>query len=209
MQTQQQKNANVFDRPRDHQTKRDAVLRAAANMFNKRGYAATSLDEIAAQFNITKTSLYYYVGSKPILLQRCYEDTLDYCEYAMDTATKQDSSGLDKIVTYLRMIIAEAQENCIVAVVNEFDCLPEDARPTIHRRAKKLDEGLLALIEEGIADGSVAPIPTKIAELLLMGAINWIWRWYEQGGKNTPEEIADCFMSLFINGLKGDANARP
>jgi AcrR family transcriptional regulator len=47
---------NVFDRPRDHQIKRDAVLGVAAEMFNKRGYAATSLDEIAGRFNISKTS---------------------------------------------------------------------------------------------------------------------------------------------------------
>lgn len=196
-------NTNVFDRPRDHQVKREAVLRVAADMFNKRGYAATSLDEIAAQFNITKTSLYYYVGGKPVLLQRCYEETLDYCDYAMDMVKKQDSKGLEKIVTYLRNIILEAPRRGPLAVVNEFHCLPEEAREEIHRRARNLDENLLSLIEEGIADGSISPIPTKIAELLLMGALNWIWRWYEQDGPATPEEIADCFVSLFIDGLRG------
>ena len=178
MTTQHPGLVNVFDRPRDHQIKRDAVLRAAANMFNKRGYAATSLDEIAAQFNITKTSLYYYVGSKPVLLQKCYEVTLDYCDHAMEQVRGQENSGLEKIVNYLRMIILEAPNRGPLAVVNEFHCLPDEARDEIHRRARKLDENLLALIEEGIADGSVAPVPTKIAELLLMGALNWIWRWY-------------------------------
>lgn len=208
MQSPRHNIANVFDRPRDHQIKRDAVLRAAANMFNKRGYASTSLDEIAAQFNITKTSLYYYVGSKPILLQRCYEETLDFCHHAMDIAEGQDSKGLDKVVTYLRMIISEAMDHCPVAIVNEFDCLPKEARSEIHRRARKLDERLLGLIEEGIADGSIAPIAAKMAELLLMGAINWIWRWYEPGGRNTREEIADCFVALFIDGLKAGARAQ-
>jgi len=204
MSSQRQANVNVFDRPRDHQIKRDAVLRVAADMFNKRGYAATSLDEIAARFNITKTSLYYYVGSKPVLLQKCYEVTLDYCDDAMDKVARQDRSGLEKIVAYLRQIISQAPTHGPLAVVNEFHCLPEEAREEIHRRARKLDENLLALIEEGIADGSISPVPTKLTELLVMGALNWIWRWYEPGGENTSEEIADCFISLFIDGLKAN-----
>ncbi len=193
---------NVFDRPRDHQVKRDAVLRVAADMFNKRGYAATSLDEIAGHFNISKTALYYYVGTKPVVLQMCYEQTLDYCEMVMADVIASDDTGLGKIERYIRGIIVDVLDHCPCAIVHEFASLPADSMDRIHTRARNLDTNLLKLIEEGVADGSIAGVPPNLTELLLMGAINWIQRWYEPDGNNTLEEVAECFIALFSNGLK-------
>lgn len=192
---------NVFDRPRDHQIKRDAVLRVAAEMFNKRGYAATSLDEIAGHFNISKTALYYYVGTKPVVLQECYEQTLELCEAVMSEAAASDNTGLGKIERYVRGVIVDVLDRPC-AIVHEFASLPPDSMEQIHARARKLDAGLLKLIEEGIEDGSIVGVPPNLAELLLMGAINWIQRWYVHDGENSREEVADCFVALFLNGLK-------
>ncbi|MBL4599333.1 MAG: TetR family transcriptional regulator [Rhizobiaceae bacterium] len=193
---------NVFDRRRDHDAKREAVLRIAAEMFNKRGYAATSLDEIAQHFSISKTALYYYVESKPVLLQMCYELTLNLCEQVMVDVLASNSTGVEKIEAYFRGVIAGVLKTGPVAIVHEFATLPKDAFDHIHSRARMLDSKLAAIIETGIADGSIAEVPPKLTELILMGANNWIQRWYNPEGDKTLEEVADCFIFLFVNGLK-------
>jgi AcrR family transcriptional regulator len=48
-------------RRHDRHVKREAVIRAAARAFNKRGYHNTSIDEIAAALNVTKPTIYYFV----------------------------------------------------------------------------------------------------------------------------------------------------
>ena len=192
----------VFDRRRDRGIKREAVLRIAAGMFNKRGYAATSLDEIAQHFGISKTALYYYVESKPVLLQMCYELTLNFCEQVMIEVLDSDTSGIEKVETYFRGVIGGVLKNGPVAIVHEFATLPEAAFENIHTRARALDTNLANIIEIGIADGSIAEVPPKLAELILMGANNWIQRWYYPDGEKSLEEVADCFIFLFLNGLK-------
>lgn len=193
---------NVFDRRRDHDIKREAVLRIAAEMFNKRGYAATSLVEIAQHFGISKTALYYYVESKPVLLQMCYEQTLNLCEQVMAEVLVENTTGIEKVETYFRGIIGGVLKTGPVAIVHEFATLPDDAFDLIHTRARTLDTSLASIIEAGIADGSIADVPPKLTELILMGANNWIQRWYSPGGDKSLEEVADCFIFLFVNGLK-------
>ncbi len=197
---------NLFDRRRDHEIKREAVLRIAAEMFNKRGYAATSLDEIAQHFGISKTALYYYVESKPVLLNMCYELTLKLCEEVMVEVLESNASGIEKVETYFRGVIAGVLKTGPVAIVHEFATLPKDSFSNIHSRARMLDSNLTDIIEAGTADGSIAEVPPKLTELILMGANNWIQRWYNPDGDKTLEEIADCFIFLFINGLRSRAN---
>jgi len=60
------------ERLRDRELKRDAVIRAAAREFNRKGYHNTSLDDIAAALEVTKPTVYYYVTSKEQLLFECF-----------------------------------------------------------------------------------------------------------------------------------------
>lgn len=198
---------DVFDRRRRRAVKRDALLIVASDLFNKKGYAATSLDEVAQRLNITKTALYYYVRSKPVLLCECYERTLDLCEALMDQCESLDGSGLERIQTYFRDLISGLTETGPAAVVHEFDVLPEAARAMIHARARDLDHRLEAFLRQGVSDGSMRPLPPKTSELLLMGASNWIQRWYRDGGTSDLSEIADLFVSLFTDGLAPRAAA--
>jgi len=197
---------NVFDRRRRRAAKHDAMLMVASDLFNKKGYAATSLDEVASRLNITKTALYYYVRNKPTLLSECYERTLDVCEATMGRCEGMDADGLTRIRTYFRSMISGLAEFGPIAVVHEFDILPENTRKQIHTRARGLDRRLEAFIRLGIDDGSVRPMPSKAVEMLLMGANNWIQRWYREDGRLNLDEIADLFLNLFTEGLAAGPN---
>src|ERR1700740_3491672 len=65
------------ERQRDREVKREAVIRAAAREFNRKGYHNTSLDDIAARLEVTKPTVYYYVTSKAQLLFECVRAGLE------------------------------------------------------------------------------------------------------------------------------------
>ena len=69
--------ASVPDRQQQREAKRHAVLQAAAQLFNERGFHATSLDDIAARLNVSKPTLYYYVKNKQELLFLCHSLAFD------------------------------------------------------------------------------------------------------------------------------------
>ena len=93
--------ANAFDRDDQRNRKREAVLRVAASAFNRRGYANTSLDDIAASLGVSKPTLYQYFSSKQEILYRCHQLALDQGDAGIALAEVDRGSGLDKLFIYL------------------------------------------------------------------------------------------------------------
>ena len=60
------------DRRRDPETKREAVLQTAAQLFLEKSYGRTSMNDVAERLNITKPALYHYFHNKEEVLLECY-----------------------------------------------------------------------------------------------------------------------------------------
>ena len=56
-------------------------------------------------------------------------------------------------------------------------------------------------MQEGIADGSIAPCDPKIAAFAAAGAVNWMCVWYDPAGPLSAEEIAKQFARILTRGL--------
>ena len=65
----------------------------------------------------------------------------------------------------------------------------------------KLDVATRNIIENGVRDGSLRQCNPKIITFTLLGAINWMTRWYQIGGEMTTREVANEMVSLFNQGL--------
>lgn len=197
----------VFDRRRAHEIKLSAVIDFASDLFNRKGYAATSLDEIANHFNVSKPTLYYYVKSKPNLLKLCYEKGFELCEEVMDNVLASDQTGLQKLKNY-HIEIGKVRNQCPICVVQEYTSLPEDAIEEIQDRARIMDHKFTKIVEMGVEDGSIGNVPPRLTALLVMGAFSWTARWYSESGPLSIEEIFDLLTSIIIDGLKAKDGAR-
>jgi len=65
-----------------------------------------------------------------------------------------------------------------------------------------LDLEFRRLIEQSVAEGSIAPCDAKIAAFTVAGALSWIGRWYRPGGELTPDQVADQVIALLCRGLR-------
>jgi AcrR family transcriptional regulator len=190
-------------RQRKLDSKREAVLRTAAQLFLEQGYRRTSLSGLAKRLNITKPALYYYFRNKEEILVSCYQSGIARIEASLDGALVGQGNGLDKtrayIEAYARVIVSEDFGRC-VAMLDDSELSP-GARREVRNLKRQIDNSLRGYIEQGIADGSIAPCNVKLAAFALAGAINWIGAWYRPEGELSPEEIARQFALLLTNGL--------
>ena len=83
---------------------------------------------------------------------------------------------------------------------------PEQQRAIIRRR-DQAERRYRALVEEGIRDGSIGPCNPKIAVFALMGAINWVPKWYRPDGELSAAEVVEALVDLITSGLA--ARTRP
>jgi hypothetical protein len=66
-----------------------------------------------------------------------------------------------------------------------------------------IDKRMRALIEAGVADGSVRRCDTRMTAFALAGALNWMGHWYREDATLKPHDIAERFIDVFNHGLRG------
>jgi AcrR family transcriptional regulator len=189
-------------RPRDHDLKRDAVVRAAAKAFNEHGYHNTSLDDIAAALGVTKPTVYYYVANKEQLLFECFRTGLQRIREAFREAERSDRPARERLNAVVRgyaEAIASDYGWCMVRA-HEHDLGPDMERQ-INALKSEIDQGIRRLLREGMADGSIGACDPKITAFAMAGALNWIAHWYRENQPMSAAQVADAFAAFFENGL--------
>ena len=191
------------ERMHDRAVKREAVIRAAARAFNRRGYHNTSLDDIAAALDVTKPTVYYYVTNKEQLLFECFLAGVEQIRSAFREARTLAVSGrmrLEAVLRHYAQAVASEFGWCMVRAEDQ------DLSPSMSSHIKALkseiDHGIRRLIREGVQDGSIYPCDPKMTAFALAGSLNWIAHWYRENRSLTAAEIADAFITIFDQGLR-------
>ncbi|MFK7733876.1 MAG: TetR family transcriptional regulator [Pseudomonadales bacterium] len=192
-----------FDREAQRRMKRDKLLKVAAECFNSKGFSGTSLKDVAKKLNITDAALYYYVKNKEELVNLCYLRAVDIAEAAFERANTDGDNALEKLQLYIRYQIEEiCGDDGPVAILSEIPALKPKHRETILQHSIDLNKKITALIEEGVSNGTMVssnPVATSDA---ILGAINWIPKWFRPDSSLDKDEIASTFIETFTVGLQ-------
>jgi TetR/AcrR family transcriptional regulator len=197
------REAGLFPTKADvHGIKRREVLREAAASFNYKGYHATSLTEIATSLGVTKAALYHYFPNKNSLLAACFEHAMEVAFASLERGRKEGTNGRDRLVLtisgYVSQLIDEL--NCGVGLMEEQALEPGD-RAKLVRQRDKFERSLRALVREGIDDGSVVPCDPKLAIFVILGAMNWVPKWFKPSGAWKPEQLTLALGQIFERAL--------
>lgn len=186
---------------------RDAILDAAAALFRRQGYSATTLRQIASKAKIKAGSIYYYFDSKEEILEEVLDRGLQHVYDSVKAAVKQAGD-----VPY-RKRIGLAIEAHLVALLetSEFTSanirmygqLPERLkkkhRPLRRAYAKYWDKMFTDARRAGEIRADMEIVPLRI---FVLGALNWTIEWFQLDTKNAVLELARRTELLIFDGLK-------
>ncbi len=189
--------------------KREAVLREAGRAIGRKGYHNTSLDDVARALGISKGTLYNYVRDKQEILFAFHQIAYDLSDQAFAAGRAQGGSG----AAVLRAILARyiellTGELGACGALMEVDALRPEDRAEATRRRNAFETDFVAIIEQGVVDGSLRRVDAKLAVFTFMGAINWLPRWYVPGGRLSAQEVAVQMTDLLLSGLTAPARPR-
>lgn len=200
--------AGAFDRVTQHQHKRQALLHAAAQMFNERGYATASLETVATNLNISKAAVYYYFKSKQEILFECYQMSFDVWERALERAQAEGRTGREKLEIYMRGYFEAGLDSLQpLIVIREWEALEPELREKIGSRRRALRDQVRDIIAEGVEDGSLAPCEPRIAVTIINASISWLLRTYRPDGAISRGAFIDEIIRLLLDGM-GTRRAR-
>jgi AcrR family transcriptional regulator len=180
----------------------DDVVAAAANVFHTRGFAAASLDEIAGQLGMSKGSLYNYISSKEELLEAVVGPPSEEILSTLRTLAATDLPASEKLRRVTRNHVSVLERTFDFAAVY----LHEIAGRGLGDEWSAKDHEYVNLIEgilrEGITDSDFAPeVNVRISAMALIGALNWLTRWWHADGPISGAVIADQISETFLAGL--------
>jgi TetR/AcrR family transcriptional regulator len=192
----------AFEVAERYDQRRAAIVETAVHLFNRSGFYATSIEDIARELGLSKTLLYHYFSNKAELLYECYLHSLDSVRAGLQQAAVSGGTGRDKLEAYIRRQFDDlAGAKGAAWVLSDVSALTTRQRHNIRKQSRELDSMLQQLLIEGMADGSIVPTEPKITEFFVIGALNWLPHWYRPG-RLTGKELAEIFLRLILDGLR-------
>jgi AcrR family transcriptional regulator len=190
------------DHVREKRRRRRAqILHAALRAFRERGYHATTLDDIAEHVGVRKTALYHYFPDKEAILYECHQESLGELDRLIKEAKRLDTATekLNHVIREHVRVMTETLEGSPLAFeVTAFS--PTRQREIIAAR-DRYERAVRRIIDQGIKHGEFRPVNSKVAVFAVLGAINWIARWYRPEGSIQAPELGTEFAEHLVGGL--------
>ena len=193
-------------------SRRQAIEDVASDLFRERGYAATSIRDIARALSVQGASLYSHVTSKEDVLWAIVDRAASRFEAAADRAEREaearrpgdPAEAIAALVrAHVEVLTADVDEAGVF--VHEWRALGSERRAAILERRDAYEQRFRRRIGEGIAVGAFALTDPAIASGAILSAVNGVATWYDPAGRLSADRIADHLVDLAMRMLSGQA----
>lgn len=188
------------------ENKKDLIIEAAIQVFSRKGYHNTKMEEIAIAAGIGKGTIYEYFASKLQLLQ----DILEQSFHEYDSSTKANINNSLTIQQKIRTLVEGhfrfCQENKDLTRILFFDTeiIDNELRDWVWQKRKLKEEHMQALFTKAIASGDIrGDLDPKMLTVIISGILGAIWvPVVMDGWEIDAAAAADKVTDIFMNGIK-------
>lgn len=191
-------------------TRRREIEDVASSLFRERGYAGTSVRDIARALDIQGASLYAHVASKQDVLRTIvermagrFEGAADQAIVALDDDASADpASRLEAVVRAHVGVVTFDLERATV-FVHEWRSLDGEGRTRMAARRDAYEGRFRAIIADGIETGAFASSDPTATAAFILTALNGLVTWYRPEGRLRSAEVADLYADLAVRAATG------
>jgi AcrR family transcriptional regulator len=188
------------------QTRRRQIEDVASTLFSSRGYAATSMRDIAKALDLQGGSLYAHIPSKEAVLAAIVEEAAEAFHAAVRPIAERGGPAagrLREMVAAHVRVVTGGRERAKVFLF-EWTFLGEERRQAVTRSRAAYQGYFERVVAQGVAAGEFGPVDPALAAVFILSAMNAMAHWYRPDGPLPPDELAGHYAQLFLSGLGGD-----
>src|SRR5690606_4426367 len=186
-------------------SRKEQVIRKAAELFRQKGYAASSMRDLAQMLGIEAASLYSHIKSKEEILRTLCFDMAAEFRASLDEVEQQDVTASEKlrrgIIGHIQVMARDLTASAVF--MNEHRHLSQPyLRDFLLLRINYINR-FKRIIEAGMQSGEFKDtIDKKLAVMTLFSSLNWMPMWYDPVGTIEPIELGRQLADMLVNGLK-------
>ncbi|TXH23085.1 MAG: TetR/AcrR family transcriptional regulator [Chitinophagaceae bacterium] len=184
--------------------RKDVILNSAAILFKAKGYAATSMRDLAEEVGIEAASLYNHISGKAQILEEIIEKIANDCLSDLQEIEKTDVTSLNKIELFLRahikLMIYRFEEYFVM--VNEWIQLENDALQNFINNRKRYIGRVESILQDGINKGEIKNLLPYTVVLNLLSCVRGLEFWHRTNKTYTAEDMENSMVEQLIGGLR-------
>lgn len=195
-------------KPRDSGKTRNALLDSAARLFREKGYASTSLKDLAVAVEISPSAMYWHFPSKNDLLYSVMKRTLTRFEKGLLAALAEtDETPPARLSAFVRYYVKVQLSgssdvdaySSIYATDHMLDHLPDSNKEELRAIERRIFRGLCSIIQDGVDDRRFTVEFPSTAALAISGMCEQVQIWFRPNGKGTAADIAERYANLALS----------
>ena len=185
-------------------SKKGLILQKAAAMFRQRGFAATSMRDLAEVVGIEAASLYNHISSKNEILEAICFEMANHFNTHMDQIESIRQPALSALEAVLRFHIRQMIDNYEQVYVSdrEWKHLQEPYLSNFQTQRRNYRKRIAQLIETDIQKKEILPIDSATAVLIMLHAISGIESWHRSKKRISARELEDNMLTILVGGLR-------
>ncbi|GIK66813.1 MAG: hypothetical protein BroJett018_46070 [Chloroflexota bacterium] len=188
------------------QNTRERILDSALNLFSRKGYHDTRMDEIVEESETSKGAIYFHFPSKERLFLALMDQFASLLERRIREAIEQEDEGMQRVRAALTACLDTFGKYRLPAKIMLVQAVGLGA--IFEKKRLEVNDHFANLIrtylDEAIKVGDIAPVDTEIVSHAWMGAIySVVIRWVYTG-EPEPERILSTLLPLLLRSVNYD-----
>jgi TetR/AcrR family transcriptional regulator, cholesterol catabolism regulator len=189
------------------QTRRRQIEDVASALFSHRGYAATSMRDIAKALDLQGGSLYAHIPSKEAVLAAIVEEAAEGFHAAVRPIAEGPGTAAERLRAMIGAhvrVVTGGRDRARVFLF-EWTYLASERRETVTRSRAAYQGYFERVIGQGVAAGELRAVDPRLAAIFVLSAMNGMAHWYRPDGPLGPDALAEQYADLFLGGLRAHA----
>ena len=186
----------------------EGILSAAKRVFSRKGYEATTMEDIAAEAGFGKASLYFYFKRKEEVFLSLIKDGLEGQKKLLKEVMSSQLSNVERLEAILSKFFEYVQENReFMRIVHSesqklYATTLREVRSSIIKDHRKTMEGIAKIVRDGIESGEFREVEPTLAAASFMGIVrSVIFNWFVKDEKSLLDRYKPMVMDIFLKGI--------
>ena len=196
---------------KDISLEKETIMNVAATLFGEKGYAATSVRDIARDLDVSIATIYYYFRNKEGLLFTIIDSIGNDLYGLLKKSIEEFSDPLERLRHMLlgHICLAHQKKNEVKVYVEEQVNLSKKYRSIIYKQHRNIYDTYINQLEELKKLKLVRFEQLPVAAFAMFGMANWCYRWFKEDGGIPIEEAAQILADIFFHGILNPGVSSP
>lgn len=185
------------------ETRKQEILKSASILFEKKGYSAVTMRDLAKSMGIKAASLYNHIRSKQEILSTILMALSEDFTSGMDKIINSNLSSVQKLehIITLHIDITSRNAEGLASLNNDWMHLEEENLHRFKKMRLAYEENFRNIIKEGVDNGDFKSYHIEIMVFSMLSTLRTLYIWYPKQKDIDPEILKRDMISTLLKGV--------